>query len=83
MLEKDAVAKKEANYLNTMLHTYSKALVKFAIDNGAGEIVLKKAVVENDKTDYLLQNWGYYNLKTKISYKAKIEGINVVEEKMK
>ena len=82
MLSKEAVAKKEANYLNTMLHTYSKALVDFAEQNGAGTIILKKGLIGGERTDYLLENWGYHNLKVKIDYKAKIRGISVVEEKV-
>jgi transposase len=80
ILEKDSIAKKEANYLNTMLHTYSKILVKFALDHNAGKIILIKDEPDPSKAKMLLENWGYYNLKTKIEYKAKIEGIEVVEE---
>lgn len=82
MLEKDSIAKKEANYMNTMLHTYSKELIKFAKGNNAGKIILSKEAAP-EGSSHLLENWGYHNLKTKIIYKAKIEGITIVEEKVK
>ncbi len=82
VLEKDSYATKERNYVSTKLHTYAKALVQHAVRHGAGTIVLMPTQLnEEGKNELLLQDWGYYNLKTKIEYKAKIEGIKVKEVK--
>lgn len=81
ILSKDSIAIKEQNYISTRLHTYARALVNFAIANEAGKIVLKNNPVVSEEESILLDNWGYYNLKTKIEYKAKLEGIVVEEEK--
>ncbi len=76
---------KEKNYVQTKLHTYSRMLVDKAIKNHCGIIVLVnqepreiEAKEDNQKGEpFLLRNWSYYGLKTMISYKAKMVGINV------
>lgn len=79
---------KEDNYVDTKLHTYSKMLVDLAVKHGCGCIVLMKqthredeAKKENAEGDALvLRNWTYFGLKEKISYKAKMNGIKLIEE---
>lgn len=77
---------KEKNYVQTKLHTYSRMLVDNAIKNHCGTIVLvnqepreEEAKVDNQKGEpFVLRNWSYYGLKTMISYKAKMVGIEVI-----
>ena len=79
---------KEKNYVDTKLHTYSRMLVDIAVQNKCAEIVLvnqkqreKQAKEENKNGDnYVLRNWSYYSLKSKINYKAELAGIKVIEE---
>ena len=80
---------KEKNYVDTKLHTYSRMLVDLAVKHGCGKIALlnQKPREDNAKENnlngepFVLRNWSYYGLKEKISYKAKIVGINVVQDK--
>lgn len=77
---------KEKNYVQTKLHTYSRMLVDKAIKNHCGTIVLvnqepreEEAKVDNQNGEpFVLRNWSYYGLKTMISYKAKMVGIEVI-----
>ena len=77
--------KKEKNYVQTKLHTYSRMLVDKAIQNLCGTIVLVnqeprevEAKEANQKGEpFVLRNWSYYGLKTMIDYKAKMVGIEV------
>ena len=84
----DRFSEKEKNYVTTMLHTYSKALVDRAVRNGCGAIVLvnqkpreEKALADNQKGEpFVLRNWSYFGLKKMIEYKAKMAGdIKVTE----
>ena len=68
--------------MNTILHTYAKQLIKFAMDNDAATIVLKQNKTEAKCNNTLLENWGYYSLKTKLEYKAKLNGIEIIEENL-
>lgn len=89
----DRYHKKELNYVDTKLHTYSRRLVDLAIKHKCSEIVLmsqKKreelAKADNAKADkgnfeeLVLRNWSYYGLKEKIAYKCKMAGIKLIEE---
>ena len=77
---------KEKNYVQTKLHTYSRMLVDHAIKNHCGTIVLvnqepreEEAKEANQKGEpFVLRNWSYFGLKTMISYKAKMVGIEVI-----
>lgn len=79
---------KEANYIGTKTHIYSKLLVDMAVKHKCDTIVLldqsrreTKAKEENQSGQpFLLRNWSYYGLKDRITYKAKLVGINVVVE---
>ena len=79
---------KECRYVDTKLHAYSKMLIDYAAKNGCGEIVLlnqshreEKAKEENMKGDnFIIRNWSYSGLKSKIQYKAKLNGIIVTEK---
>lgn len=79
----------ERHYIDTKLHTYSRMLVDLAVKHKCGKIVLmnqqhreETAKEKNSNGDnFILRNWSYSNLKTKIDYKAKMYGIEVKVEK--
>jgi len=74
---------KERNYVATKLHLYSRLLVDWAIKNKCNKIVLVNQEEKEDdakQTEFLLRNWGYYNLNTLIEYKAKMVGIQVLKQ---
>lgn len=81
--------KKEKNYVDTKLHTYSRMLIDMAVKHKCGTIVLmnqthreEEAKEQNAEGDNLvLRNWTYYGLKDKISYKCKMAGIKLEIEK--
>lgn len=80
---------RENNYVDTKLHTYSRMLVDMAIKHGCGQIVLMRQTHREDEAkednkegeNFVLRNWTYYGLKEKISYKCKMSGIKLEEEK--
>lgn len=82
---------KEANYVDTKLHTYSKMLVELAVRHKCGVIhLLNQEQREDEAKDanangepLILRNWSYYGLKEKIAYKAKMYGIKLVQDKGK
>ena len=81
--------KKENNYVDTKLHTYSRMLVDMAIKHKCGKVVLcNQSLRETDAKEehlngehFILRNWSYYGLKEKIAYKCKLAGIKLEEEK--
>lgn len=87
----DRFEKAEANYTETKMHTYSRMLINEALRNRCATIVLLDRDnklnnikdTTNDESKYLLRNWGYSGLQTKIEYKAKMQGITVVVPKKK
>lgn len=80
---------KENNYVDTKLHTYSRMLIDLAVKYKCSEIVLMKQKHREDNAkddnlngdNFVLRNWSYFGLKTKIEYKAKMVGIKVITEK--
>ena len=59
-------------------------LIDLAVKHKCGKIVLMNQLhrEENAKDDkFVLRNWSYHSLKTKIDYKAKMCGIKVYVEK--
>lgn len=64
------------NFKETTNHRYSKYIVDYAIKNGCGIIQMEKlSGIASD--DSFLKTWSYYDLQTKIEYKAKDVGIDV------
>ena len=67
---------------------YSRMLVDLAIKNKCANIVLLNQKEREDKAkedlergnDFVLRNWGYFGLKQKITYKADMVGIKVIEK---
>lgn len=78
----------EHNYVETKMHTYAKLLVQQAKAQKCKTIVLcdqeqqelDAKAAHKAKKPFLLRNWSYYGLKSKIEYKAALYGIDVVEE---
>lgn len=73
----------EKRYVEQKLHLYSRMLIDFCVKHQAATLLLlnqqeKEEIAKEDH--YLLQNWSYYSLKTKISYKAERAGIQVIIE---
>ena len=91
----DRFSEREANYVTTKQHTYSRLLVNEAVRHNCDTIVLmqqqqrediareghnKVETAQDAENRFLLVNWSYYGLKDKISYKAKRYGIAITEE---
>lgn len=84
----DRFADKERDYIDTKTHQYSRMLIDLAVKHKCSRIKLmrqkereKKAKEDNAEGDnFVLRNWSYHNLKTKIEYKAKKYGIKVETE---
>lgn len=71
------IGDKIARCRDTVNHKYSKALVDYAIKNGCGTIQMEDLSGVTEKANRFLKNWSYFDLQTKIEYKAKEQGINV------
>ncbi|KFC20422.1 transposase [Chryseobacterium sp. FH1] len=73
--------KLESRYVSNRLHLYSRKLIDFCIKQQAGTLVLKN---QDDKIgiakerEFVLRNWSYYELQTKIKYKAEKAGIELI-----
>jgi len=79
----DRFGEVEKNYVTNRLHFYSRKLIDICIKHSAGTLILiqqqeKEAVAKEDV--FLLRNWSYYQLREKISYKAKKAGIAIILE---
>jgi len=71
----------ESRYVSHRLHLYSRKLINFCIQQQAGTLILKD---QEDKIgiakeqEFVLRNWSYYELQTKIKYKAEKAGIELI-----
>lgn len=71
----------ESRYVSHRLHVYSRKLIDFCIQQQAGTLILKN---QEDKIgiakeqEFVLRNWSYYELQTKIKYKAEKAGIELI-----
>ncbi|QWT87426.1 MULTISPECIES: hypothetical protein [Chryseobacterium] len=71
----------ESRYESHRLHVYSRKLIDFCIQQQAGTLILKN---QEDKIgiakeqEFVLRNWSYYQLQTKIKYKAEKAGIELI-----
>lgn len=68
-----------ANFRDTINHRYSKALIDYAVKNGYGTIQMEdlSGIQESTGFQRRLRHWTYYDLQTKISYKAAAAGIEI------
>ncbi|MDQ1096946.1 MULTISPECIES: hypothetical protein [Chryseobacterium] len=71
----------ESRYVSHRLHLYSRQLIDFCIRQQAGTLILKnqedKIGIAKEK-QFVLRNWSYYELQTKIKYKAEKAGIELI-----
>lgn len=73
---------KEKNYVGNRLHVYSRMLIDFCIKQQAGTLILinqeDKMEIAKKENGFVLRNWNYYELMTKIKYKAEKAGIELI-----
>jgi putative transposase len=65
-----------ANFRDTVNHEYSKKIIELAVNNNCGVIQMED-LTGISKDDKFLRNWSYFDLQTKIEYKAQEVGIVV------
>ncbi len=75
------LSKTESNYVSHRIHVYSRRLIDFCIKHQAGTLILlnqedKIGIAKQE--DFVLRNWSYYDLMTKIKYKALKAGIEII-----
>ena len=69
---------KIARFRDTANHKYSRELINYALKNNCGVIHMEDLTGITSNADRFLKNWSYYDLQTKIKYKAEEVGIEVV-----
>ena len=74
----DKIGDKISRCRDTINHKYSKALIDYAVSNGCGTIQMEDLTGITKKSDSFLKNWDYFDLQTKIKYKAAEKGIKIV-----
>ena len=77
----DRLHKAESNYVSHRLHVYSRRLIDFCTKHQAGTLILlnqeDKVGIAKEEA-FVLRNWSYYELMTKIKYKADKAGIELI-----
>ena len=71
---------KELRYVRSRLHLYSRQLIDFCVQHQAGTLMLmnqESKIKLAKEEEFVLRNWSYYDLITKIKYKAKKAGIEL------
>jgi len=77
----DRLGQTEPKYVHNRLHVYSRRLIDFCVKHRAGTLILLN---QEEKTEiakeegFVLRNWSYNDLMTKIKYKAKKAGLEVI-----
>ncbi len=71
----------ESNYVHYRIHVYSRRLIDFCITHQAGTLILlnqedRMGIAKEE--EFVLRNWSYYELMTKIKYKAEKAGIELI-----
>ncbi|STD54125.1 hypothetical protein [Empedobacter falsenii] len=77
----DKMSQVEKNYVHHRLHVYSRKLIDFCVNNKAGTLILmdqEEKIELAKEEDFVLRNWSYYELMTKIKYKADKAGIELI-----
>lgn len=77
----ESFGEKEKRYMEHKMHVYSRELIGYCLKNKIGTIRLNnyEYVSEATKNDkLLLPAWSYFNLTSKIIYKAAMNGIEVL-----
>lgn len=78
----DVISHKIENFKNLTNHRYARKIVDYAIKNGCGTIQMEDLTGINGNSVFL-KTWSYYDLQTKVAYKAKEAGIRFVKIKPK
>lgn len=78
-----SIEDKIARFRDTANHKYSRALIDYAVKNNCGTIQMEELTGVTENANRFLKNWSYFDLQTKIEYKAKEAGIKVVYIKPK
>lgn len=73
----EVLSGKIENFKDLTNHRYSKYIVDYAIKNGCGTIQFEDLTGIKSNSAFLA-NWSYYDLQTKVKYKAQDAGIEVV-----
>ena len=69
-----------SNFADTYNHKISRYIVDFAVKNNCGVIQMEDLTGATSKShESFLKEWTYYDLQSKIMYKAKVEGIEVIK----
>lgn len=71
----DAIGDAIARFRATANHKYSRYIVDMAVKHGCGVIQMEDLHIHSEEK--LLRDWTYFDLRTKIEYKAKEKGIEV------
>ena len=71
----------EKKYVTNRLHLYSRKLIDFCVKHQAGTLILlnqedKIGIAKEE--EFVIRNWSYYELMTKIKYKAEKAGIELI-----
>lgn len=66
---------KENNFRNNFNHNISRKIIDMALEWGCGQINVEDLSLSGNNNHRLLRNWTYYDLLSKIEYKAKKHGI--------
>lgn len=72
---------RESRYITHRLHLYSRKLIDFCIRQQAGTLILVQQEAKigiAKEEEFVLRNWSYYELQTKIQYKAEKAGIELI-----
>lgn len=74
------IRNKISNFNDTYNHKISRYIVDLAVKHNCGKIQMENLSGATKETqDSLLKNWTYFDLQTKIEYKAKEYGIEVIK----
>lgn len=71
----DAIGDAIKRFRDTANHKYSRYIVDMAVKHGCGVIQMEDLHIHAEEK--LLRDWTYFDLRTKIEYKAKEKGIEV------
>ena len=70
---------KIARFRDTVNHKYSRALIDYAVKNNCGVIQMEDLTGITKDSNRFLKNWSYFDLQTKIEYKAEEAGIKTIK----
>tara|TARA_R110000868_G_scaffold384409_1_gene651878 strand:+ start:232 stop:741 length:510 start_codon:yes stop_codon:yes gene_type:complete len=71
----------ENKYVRHRIHVYSRRLIDFCVKHQVGTLLLvnqENKIGIAKEEEFVLRNWSYYDLMTKIKYKAEKAGIELI-----